>query len=150
MSVEVRQLGPGDEALLIALANTWKGRAPAGEEAGHFLRQAHHWFLVAFVDEEVVGIAMAYLLDRWDGRPMVCLYELSVLEEHRRRGYGGRLVAEVVRRARASGACKLWVEASDTAAAHRTYLAAGGAPSGVDHLYVWSFEAIERVKSSSS
>jgi ribosomal protein S18 acetylase RimI-like enzyme len=71
--------------------------------------------LLAFAGSRPVGAAVClWGFSTFAGRPLVNVHDLAVLPEHRGRGIGRRLLAEVERRARARGCCKITLEVHDT------------------------------------
>ena len=137
----IRELGPGDEALLQEVCRRFKERVPADVEAARCLARddIHVW--VAEVDGEPAGFAYAYVLLRVDGDRSVFLYELGVDDRFRRRGLGRALVDEARRLAEGEGVLKMWVDTSyDNEAARATYEAAGGiADDEATLVYGWFF-----------
>lgn len=135
----IRRLRPGDEELHVELAQRFKEHAPTRDRSAAFLADERNWLLVATDDnDEVVGFALAFLLERWDGRRHVFFYEIDVAEEAQRQGHGGALVAELERMARAAGAFEMWVETErDNVAANALYERAGAVNDGLFVTWVW-------------
>jgi len=122
---KVRRLGAGDEAEAIAAIHALK---PAAERGGHDASPAHMRALlardeshlyVAAEDTAPVGFLIAYSVPRVDrDQDMIYLYEIQVLEGHRRRGVGAALVRALKDDCRGRNVMKVWVgtEADNTAA----------------------------------
>jgi ribosomal protein S18 acetylase RimI-like enzyme len=126
--VDVRRLGPGDEAVLAELAERDKGgSAGAGELAGMLARD-DRVVVAAFESGRAVGWAYGYVLERPDADPpMLLLYEIGVDEAFRRRGAAAGLVGALRAFARERGLSKMWV-LTDAAneAAMALYASTGG------------------------
>lgn len=77
--------------------------------------------------EQVVGAAVCYWgFSTFGGRPFVNLHDFSVLPEAQGRGVGSALMAELERRARERGCCKITLEVHDSnEGAKRLYARAG-------------------------
>ena len=117
MTLAVRRLGPGDEAVLRVLADDEDAfdladRSPrpavSGEDAAAYLADPAvlHW--VAGEDGVVVGHVLCYVERRRAGPARrLLLYEIGVREAHRRRGVGRALV----------GAMREWMAAERVAGA---------------------------------
>ncbi len=86
--------------------------------------------LLAFDGARAVGAAVCFFgFSTCAGKPFVNVHDLAVLPSHRARGIGGRLLAEVERRANARGCCKITLEVQDTNdGARRLYLRSGFGP----------------------
>jgi len=85
-----------------------------------------------------VGAAVCFVgFSTFAGRPLVNLHDLAVLPGERGRGIGSQLLAEVERRARELGACKLTLEVHDTNhGAKRLYAETGFGPWSSPTLFV--------------
>jgi ribosomal protein S18 acetylase RimI-like enzyme len=93
-----------------------------------FLADDRHYLVAAYVEEEPVGMLLGYRLLRLDERPSVMyIWELGVLEHHRRRGIGRALVEEAKRLGHEDG-CRSMVIPTEISneAAMALYRAAGG------------------------
>jgi ribosomal protein S18 acetylase RimI-like enzyme len=81
----------------LALRNTrlfWKGPSTR-ETVTKFLSNHKNYFLSAEVENIPVGQLLGYLLDHWDGTgPMLFLYTIDVVEQHRRKGIARALITE--------------------------------------------------------
>ena len=94
--------------------------------------------LLAFDGARAVGAAVCFVgFSTFAGKPFVNLHDLAVLPGHRGRGIGSELLAEVERRARELGACKVTLEVHDTnRGAKRLYEAVGFGPWRSPTLFV--------------
>jgi [ribosomal protein S18]-alanine N-acetyltransferase len=132
----VRRLAPGDEAVLPQLS-AWVDRPPLDEEgAARFLANERNHLLVAFDDEQPVGMLLAHELDRrhGDDRKMF-LYEIDVREDRRRRGIGRALMDELARLCRERGYANAWVLTDEqNPAAMSFYAACGGTREQIDQV----------------
>lgn len=61
-----------------------------------YFRNENNYLLGFIEDNKVVGILLAYILERCDGRNnMVYVHEVNVLKEYRKRGIGKKLINEL-------------------------------------------------------
>ena len=89
-TIQIRRLGPGDEAVVERLAEQDTPRTA-------LLADDRVTFLVAFDGDEPVGFAFGYDLPRRRGAPSIFfVYELGVDEAYRRRGIAKRLMQELL------------------------------------------------------
>ena len=142
-AIEIREADLGDSAQADALVEIIDSyaRGPAGQGAplspdaranlAQGLREHPGAFaLLAFDGPRAVGAAVCLVgFSTFAGRPLVNVHDLAVLPSHRARGIGGRLLAEVERRACARGCCKITLEVQDAnEGARRLYLRSGFGP----------------------
>ena len=82
---------------------------------------------LAYAGGEAVGIAVCFRgFSTFCARPLINIHDLAVLPAHRGRGIGRRLLAAVVRKARATGCCRVTLEVQENnRRARRVYEAAG-------------------------
>jgi len=136
----LRRLTAGDEDAACRLIEGVKfeiddrrGESLARSAMSKVLADERAYLLGAYVDDRPVGMAYGYCLPRLDGpRPMMFLYEVGVLEQHRRKGIGRALLEEMKRLAQARDCRKMFVP---TSAANEPALAlyrAGGGEGGPD------------------
>jgi aminoglycoside 3-N-acetyltransferase I len=116
-------LGPGDEHVVEALAT----RGPPAR-AAELLADDGTIFLVAFDDDEPVGLLLAYDLVRRHGEPSkLFVYEVDVAPAHQRRGAGTAMFRELARIARERGVARAWVLTDrDNVPAMEFYRSVGG------------------------
>ena len=123
--LDVKRLGPGDEALAGEVAATFYG---ADGINAAFLADGRNYLLVAYVEGAVAGFLVGYELPRLErGKAMTYLHRLDVLPEFHRRGVGRALVENLKALAAERGSSKMFVitsRANDAATA--LYVATGG------------------------
>jgi ribosomal protein S18 acetylase RimI-like enzyme len=129
--VDVRLLGPGDEAVVAQLAT--------GVPRTALLHDPRTVFLVAFEDDAPAGFVLAYELPRRHGfNVTLCIYEVEVGEAFRRRGVATGLFDELERIARERGIEEGFVLTdADNTAAMGLYESIGGLRSDVVE---WDFK----------
>jgi ribosomal protein S18 acetylase RimI-like enzyme len=132
--VNVRRLGPGDEAIVERLATD--------EPQSALLGDPRTIFLVAFDDEgSPIGFVFGYELLRRHGDPSILfVYEIEVDAAYRGRGIASRLLQELAQIARACGIETGFVLTNaSNAAAMRLYESVGGTRPNDDDV-MWDFE----------
>jgi ribosomal protein S18 acetylase RimI-like enzyme len=133
--LDIRRLGPGDEALALDVAATFY---EVDAVTGAFLEDERNYLLAGYVDGALAGFLVAYELGRLErGEVMTYLHRLDVLPEWRRRGVGRALAEELTALARGRGSYKMFVITSrDNDAATALYEATGGRMiPGADVVY---------------
>jgi aminoglycoside 3-N-acetyltransferase I len=140
MHVEVRRLGPGDEAAVHEAGSLFDD-LPHAEATRRFLAQPTHHLLVAYdADGRPVGFVSGVETTHPDKGTEMFLYELGVDASVRRRGVGRRLVEELAALARRHGCHGMWVSvATDNEPARATYASAGGRASAGVMVVEWDF-----------
>jgi ribosomal protein S18 acetylase RimI-like enzyme len=124
-TVTIRQLRPGDEDVVRALADDGPQTALLGDD--------RTTFIAAFAGDEPVGFAFGYELPRRHGRPTVFfVYEVEVDERYRRRGIGRRLLEALL----AGRGDAFVLTEPDNDAANALYASLGG--TRVDSV-MWDF-----------
>lgn len=143
MEIEVREADlarPADAAALVEIIDSYargpggQGRPLAADARASLARGLRDHpaatALLALADGRAVGAAVCvWGFSTFAGRPYVNIHDLAVLPGQQGRGIGTRLLAEVERRARARGCCKITLEVHDTnGGAKRLYERAGFGP----------------------
>ena len=141
MRVEIRALGPGDDAAVLAAGHLFD-EAPRPDATRRFLAEPTHHLLIAYDERgEPAGFVSGVETTHPDKGTEMFLYELGVDEPVRRRGVGRALVDALAALARGRGCTGMWVGTEhDNAAAERTYAAAGGRTMPRMVLFEWEFE----------
>jgi len=139
--MEIRALGPGDEAAVGEAGHLFDNAVDQGATA-RFLMEAGHHLLVAYDKERPVGFASGVELTHPDKGTEMFLYELEVDESFRRRGIGTALVNALVALARERGCYGVFVFTDDdNAPARTTYRRAGGREVSRQLMIEWIFPA---------
>ena len=136
---DIRRLGLGDDALVVAAEHLFDG--PARPDAtARFLAEPGHHLLVAYDGERPVGMVTGVETTHPDKGTEMFLYELSVDDAARGRGIGRALVTALADLARDRGCYGMWVLTdADNDAALATYTRSG-ATERSDHVMLsWTF-----------
>ena len=134
------RLGPGDEQLVLADPELFD-HPPTEAWTERFLASEGHHLLVALDEDGPVGFVSGVETTHPDKDTEMFLYELSVHEQHRRRGIGRALVEALAELARERGCYGMWVATeTDNAAALATYRAAGAEPPEPGVTVTWTFD----------
>jgi ribosomal protein S18 acetylase RimI-like enzyme len=123
--LDVKRLGPGDEALAGEVAAAFYGADGINPS---FLADDRNYLLAGYVDGALAGFLAAYELGRLErGEVMTYLHRLDVLPEFHRRGVGRALIEKLKALAAERGSFKMFVITSrDNDAATALYEATGG------------------------
>ncbi len=89
--IEIRTLGPGDDAAVVAAPHLFDGPAKT-EATARFLDEPGSHLLVAYADGEPAGFVSGVEVTHPDKGTELFLYELAVDEAHRGRGHARALV----------------------------------------------------------
>ena len=124
----IRLLGPGDEALLIRLAEKFYNSQLAPAEAKALLKRAEQYMLCIQEGGHLAGFCYFHILPRWyDGVHEIFLYDLEVEEEHQRKGYGRRFFRKIFSIAKDRDIPIIWLLAKGSnATAMQFYKEMGG------------------------
>jgi len=129
IGMKIRRLAPEDATLAVAAIERIKPASTTHETVKRFLNRPDYHFIAAVEDNEPVGFALVYELQRIDrDQPMMFLYEIGVGDAHRRRGIASAMIDFLKRLCRQRKAHKMFVIASTkNKAALRLYDSALGA-----------------------
>ena len=140
--MEIRALGPGDDAAVAAAQHLFDGSARA-EATARFLAEPGSHLLVAYVDGEPVGFVSGIEVTHPDKGTEMFLYELAVDEAHRRRGHARALVGALEALARERGCTGMFVFVDDDNEAGRAaYRSAGGRDASRPIMVEWAFVSV--------
>ncbi|MFE5830291.1 GNAT family N-acetyltransferase [Streptomyces sp. NPDC056488] len=135
--MEIRRATTAAE--LLAAEHLYDG--PARKEwADRFLAAPGHLMLIAYTEDGFpAGFVSGVEMTHPDKGTEMCLYELSVDEDHRRRGTGRALTEALLAAARERGCRGAWVGVdTDNDPALATYRSAGAADEGVFTMLGWT------------
>jgi GNAT superfamily N-acetyltransferase len=137
--MELRRLGSDDLELLVRAVETFTGTSAPAPDL--FLEQPWTHAFVALDGDDVIGWCYGYELLRPEGRWMMFLKQIDVLEERRLEGVGRELLDAFVALARSKGHRRMWLYTdAGNRAARALYKGAGGAPGDEKVGYWWAFE----------
>lgn len=137
MALDIRVLGPGDEAVLAAVAPAVFDDDIDPDLAREFLSDPHHHIAVAIEDGVVVGFASGVDYIHPDKPRELFVNEVGMAPTHRRRGIAKAVLAALLAHGRAIGCTLAWVLTdSDNAAARALYASAGGEEMKTDTVHI--------------
>ena len=121
-SYSYRQLTSADISLLKNLLRvfgeafgeleTYQGSVPSDDYLTRLLSKQHFIAVVAMSGEQVVGGLAAYELDKFEqDRREIYIYDLAVVESHRRRGVATGMIRELTRIATTRNVYVMFVQA---------------------------------------
>ena len=138
-SIEIRPLGPGDDAAVVAAQHLFDGPARA-DATTRFLAEPGSHLLVAYAGDEPAGFVSGVEVTHPDKGTEMFLYELAVDEAHRRRGHGRALIGALEALARERGCVGMFVFVDDNNEAGRAaYRSAGGTDASRPWMVDWTF-----------
>ncbi len=115
-----------------------------------YLGDPRNIFLMAYEGELPVGFVRGTELGQLGSeKGQLFLYEIAVLESHRRRGIGSALVRALLDHCRSNGLEEMFVFTDDPAnrAAHRLYVSTGAVTETPgDRMYVYRLEGNSPVR----
>jgi ribosomal protein S18 acetylase RimI-like enzyme len=114
---------------------------PQQDAARRFVDEPGHHLLIAYVDDEPVGLVSGVETTHPDKGTEMFLYELGVEEPYRRRGIATALVDALKRLAQDRGCYGMWVGVDrGNEAALATYRGAGGGDPEPCVTFTWEFQ----------
>jgi ribosomal protein S18 acetylase RimI-like enzyme len=130
MSIEIRRVGPGDEALFERVADDVFDYPVDHDTLAGYLAAPGHHFVVAIAGGEVVGQAAAVVHKHADERPVeLYIDEVGVAPAFRRKGIARLMLDELFALGRELGCAEAWVGTeADNVAATTLYETRGAAP----------------------
>ncbi len=127
MAIDIRVLGPNDDAVLTRVAPGVFDHDVDPALSAEFLRDPRHHLAVALEDGTVVGFASGVHYVHPDKPAELWINEVGVAPTHQRRGLGRQLLGALFARARELGCREAWVLTSPAnGSAVRLYESAGG------------------------
>lgn len=127
MTIEIRILGPGDEAMLANVAPDVFDDPVDNRWSAEFLADSRHHLAVAIDAGRVVGMASALHYVHPDKPPELWVNEVGVAPTYQGHGVGKQLLAALFERGRELECAEAWVLTERTnAPARRLYASLGG------------------------
>jgi ribosomal protein S18 acetylase RimI-like enzyme len=127
MDMEIRRIRSGDEALLAHVADDVFDAAIDPRRLRAFLAEPRHLMVLAIVDGLVVGQGRAIVHMSPDQADELYIDNMGVDPAHQRRGYGGKILDELLAWGRERGCRYAWLGTeTDNAAARALYESRGG------------------------
>jgi aminoglycoside 3-N-acetyltransferase I len=117
--MKIRRLAPDELKIGVAAIQDIKRAKTTTRAVARFLKRPDQYFIVAIEDDQPIGFALAYELQRIDrSQPMLFLYEIEVVESHQRQGVAAAMVELLKEICCEKNAFKMFViaSASNTAA----------------------------------
>jgi aminoglycoside 6'-N-acetyltransferase I len=138
MSLEIRLLGPPDEAVLDRVASGVFDRGIQPWLRDEFLADRHHHLCVAVDDGVVVGMITALDYVNPDKPRQLWINEVGVAPSHRRRGIARAMLDAMLAHARDLGCTEAWLATEhENTAANALYRSVGSvAAPAVIHAWV--------------
>jgi aminoglycoside 3-N-acetyltransferase I len=91
--MKIRRLVPDDLKIGVAAIQNIKRARTTTRTVARFLKRPDQYFIAAIEDDQPIGFALAYELQRIDrSHPMMFLYEIEVVESHQRQGVAAAMV----------------------------------------------------------
>src|SRR5690606_29115852 len=137
--IELRRLGPGDEARYRLAAEQVADGVPPPEQVTRLLTREDVVALAAFDGEEPVAFVVCFVLPDWEGAgPALLIYSVDTVEAYRRRGIAKALLAVAREAAVAQDCYEMWVLTDpDNEAGHALYRSAGGELEDGQSMFVF-------------
>lgn len=89
----IKRLTSSDLSLVENLLHSQNKSDPKLENIAAFLENEFNYFMAYVEEGEIIGFALAYTLQRYDGQnSMMYLHEIGVNEDSRRKGIGKKLL----------------------------------------------------------
>ena len=141
MNLAITRLKPKDLDRAAANCALFWDMSDSPQRLGEFLSDESNILLVAEVDGKPVGQALGYILRRWDVTPSkLFLYSIDVLESHRQRGIGRKLIDRFRQIGRECGCTVTFVITSESnLPAMQLYQATGARRNNLDNVvFEWT------------
>ncbi len=137
MTVEIRYVGPGDEALFDRVAPDVFDHPVERRQLSHYLATPGHHLMVAIVGGEIVGQVAAVVHRHPDGRPTeLYIDEVGVTPAFHRRGIARSLLDAMLVFGKELGCQEAWVGTEPDNVAAKALYEARSAPAEAFAMYV--------------
>lgn len=93
--MNIIRLQGGDEEKLREIINIFPFKDKSSSGIEQFLENPLNYFLVAYQESNIIGYLLGYQLQKPEtDKPKFMIYDIEVLESHRRQGVGKGLIEE--------------------------------------------------------
>lgn len=135
MALNVIKLKPDDSKILDFIVENLiedDDEKPSAEHLRMLLNDDRTYILAAVLDDAIIGYALAYRFPSlYSSDYLAYLYDIEVLENHRRKGAGRLLVETLLKYLEADGVDELWLgTATDNVEGQALFASTGGMRSG--------------------
>ena len=126
--MEYRRLTADDLGMALNMNRDFRAGFAEEESLRVFLCDPDCWLFAAVEENQVVGFAYGYALQRLNTqRKMLYIHEVGVLDDFQRQGIGTRLMKELLKACEAEHICKMFLTCyQKNAGANALYRKAGG------------------------
>jgi ribosomal protein S18 acetylase RimI-like enzyme len=132
MRIDIKALGPGDEAVLQRVAKGVFDHPVEDHLVLEFLSDPRHHLVAAIADNVVVGFASALTYVHPDKRPQMWINEVGVAPTHRRQGLAKAILQQLLQIGRRHQCTSAWVLTDRGNTAAMALYASLGATKGAD------------------
>ncbi len=95
--MKISRLGLADLNTAVEIMQAFYTRQPSEQAMREYLANEANYLIVCKQNEQVVGFAYGYELQRFDGQGrMMYLHQIEVLPEYRKQGIGRQLISEFI------------------------------------------------------
>ncbi len=135
MSLEIIKVEKGNAVIIDVIFENFIDNSPEKLSEKHlkiFLTDDRTYLLAALQDNKVIGYALAYKFPSlYESNYLAYLYDIEVLETHRRKGAGRLLIKTLLELLKADGVSELWLgTATDNTEGQALFNSTGGIKSG--------------------
>ncbi len=142
-----RKLQLSDLGLVLQMEKGFRSDFVSKENARHFLSNPMNWLFACVLDNQIIGFAYGYELNRLDNKGnMLYIHEVGVLPEYHRQGIGLQMLNSVKNICKLTGICRFFLFTyKHNIAACALYEKAGGIKSydSVDDDVTYFFNKFE-------
>ena len=140
MTVEIRRLAPGDEAILDRVAEEVFDEPIDPERRAAYLTAPGHYMFVAISDGEVVGQAAGVVYRHPDKPSELFIDEVGVAPAFQRQGIARRLLEAMLALGKELGCAEAWVGTETDNIAARALYESLGAKAETFVLYTYDLK----------
>lgn len=121
---------PDDLTAITKVGDRLFDQAIKNNRAIEFLSDSRHHLILAYLNNEIVGMASGFHYVHPDKEPELFINEVGVIEEFQNQHIGRNLVKKLVEYGKKLGCTEAWILTNESnSAARKSYIAAGGVES---------------------